>query len=70
MNKYRWEIPDLSNADGHINGNIKAHLFDTETGKSACGKYWQQPFRGDEVGYTGNDEKYCKACLKKYKIDL
>ena len=67
LSKFRWEIPDMSDINGHINGNIKAHLFDTETGKSICNKYWQRPLFYDEVEYTGNDDCYCKKCLKKYQ---
>ena len=58
LSKFRWEIPDMPDINGHINRNIKAHLFDTETGKSTCNKYWQRPLFYDEVEYTGNDDCY------------
>ena len=69
LSKFRWEIPDTSSSTstGHIHRNTKVHLFNIKTGKSVCNKYRQQPLFYDEVEYTGNDDCYCKKCLKKYK---
>lgn len=56
------------NSTGYIHGNAKPHLFNTETGFSYCGRYWQAPFYAQEIEFTGVDKHFCKQCLKNIEV--
>lgn len=70
LSNYRWEVPDVSESRGldYIPRNVKAHLFNMDTGYSVCHRYFRYKSGAqDEVEYNGRDECYCKRCLRKYK---
>lgn len=68
MKENRWELADTSDSTntGYVHHRTKLHWFDKD-GYSACRKYWQQPGYYLEYIYDGQDEYFCKKCLKQAK---